>query len=47
MRIVYEQLSGIQLSDSETAPMACQKPNLPPKPNVTYDCCEAMIGKRM
>ncbi|XP_062505967.1 C3 and PZP-like alpha-2-macroglobulin domain-containing protein 8 isoform X2 [Corticium candelabrum] len=36
-------LSGIQLSDSETAPMACQKPNLPPKPNVTYDCCEAMI----
>ncbi|XP_062505048.1 ovostatin homolog 2-like [Corticium candelabrum] len=39
-RIVYEQSSGIQLSDRETEPpKTCQKPNPPPKPDVTYNCC--------
>ena len=47
MRAVYEQSSGIQLSDSETAPpMACLKPNH--QPNVTNDyCMESCFCKRI
>ena len=46
MRAVYEQSSGIQLSDSETAPpMACLKPNS--QSTVHYDYCMESCGKRI